>query len=83
MKKLFCAVALLLSSLTFAQNNPVADPAAVVLAGNARLTVLTPQMIRMEWSANKQFEDHASMVFLNRKLRSQDSRKPQKADGWY
>ena len=68
MKKLFCAVALLLSSLTFAQNNPVADPAAVVLAGNARLTVLTPQMIRMEWSANKQFEDHASMVFLNRKL---------------
>src|SRR5512146_3351406 len=52
----------------YAQNDPVADPAAVVRAGNARFTVLTPQMIRMEWSAEKQFEDHPSMVFLNRKL---------------
>jgi alpha-glucosidase (family GH31 glycosyl hydrolase) len=62
------AVALLVSTLAFGQDNPVADPAAVVMAGNARFTVLTPQMIRMEWSAEKQFEDHASMVFLNRKM---------------
>jgi alpha-glucosidase (family GH31 glycosyl hydrolase) len=48
--------------------NPVADPAAVVIAGHARFTVLTPQLIRMEWSADKKFEDHASFVFLNRRL---------------
>ena len=48
--------------------DPVADPKAVVLAGNARFTVLTPQLIRMEWAADAKFEDHASLVFLNRRL---------------
>jgi alpha-glucosidase len=36
--------------------------------GHARFTVLTPQLIRMEWSADGKFEDHASFVFLNRRL---------------
>ena len=48
--------------------DPVADPKAVVVVGNARFTVLTPQLIRMEWAADGKFEDHASLVFLNRKL---------------
>jgi alpha-glucosidase len=48
--------------------NPVADPSAVVTVGNARFTVLTPQLIRMEWAADGKFEDHASFVFLNRRL---------------
>jgi len=48
--------------------DPVADPNAEVIAGHARFTVLTPQLIRMEWSADGKFEDHASLVFLNRKL---------------
>ncbi len=48
--------------------NPVADPKAIVTAGNARFTVLTPQLIRMEWAADGKFEDHASLVFLNRNL---------------
>jgi len=48
--------------------DPVADPKAVVTAGNARFTVLTPHLIRMEWAADRKFEDHASLVFLNRKL---------------
>jgi alpha-glucosidase (family GH31 glycosyl hydrolase) len=51
-----------------AQNNPAADPKAVVVAGNARFTVLTPQLVRMEWSENGQFENHASLVFINRRL---------------
>src|ERR1700722_553965 len=51
-----------------APDNPVADPKAVVTVGNARFTVLTPQLIRMEWSADGKFEDHASFVFINRKL---------------
>ena len=49
-------------------NNPVADPKAVVIAGHARFTVLTPQLIRMEWAADGKFEDHASFVFINRRL---------------
>lgn len=68
LKATAAALVLLASTFALAQDNPVADAAAVVMAGNARFTVLTPQMVRMEWSAEKQFEDHASMVFLNRKM---------------
>ena len=58
-----------LHSHSFAEErSPVADPRAVVLSGNARFTLLTPQFIRMEWSADGRFEDHASLVFINRKL---------------
>ena len=49
-------------------DNPVADPKAIVTLGHARFTVLTPQLIRMEWAADSVFEDHASFVFLNRRL---------------
>jgi alpha-glucosidase len=49
-------------------DDPVADPRAMVTIGNARFTVLTPQLIRMEWSADGKFEDHASFVFINRGL---------------
>jgi len=48
--------------------DPVADPKAVVTLGQARFTVLTPQMIRMEWAADGKFENHASFVFLNRHM---------------
>ena len=48
--------------------DPVADPRAIVIAGHARFSVLTPQLVRMEWAADGKFEDHATMVFLNRKL---------------
>jgi alpha-glucosidase len=47
---------------------PAADPAAMVVSGNARFTVLTPELIRMEWAADGRFEDRASLVFLNRRL---------------
>ena len=48
--------------------DPVADPRAIVTVGHARFTILTPQLIRMEWAADSKFEDHASLVFLNRRL---------------
>jgi alpha-glucosidase len=51
-----------------AVTDPVADPKAVVVVGKTRFTVLTPELIRMEWAANGKFEDHASFVFLNRRL---------------
>jgi len=66
--------ALLLSHSAIAATNvpgrydPVADPRAMVTAGHARFTILTAQLIRMEWAADGKFEDHASLVFLNRKL---------------
>ena len=48
---------------------PRANEKAVVLAGsNARFTVLTPQLIRMEWSEDGVFEDRASLTFINRNL---------------
>ena len=49
-----------------AAGNPKADPRAVVEAGNARFTVLTPQLIRMEWSEDGRFEDRATLTFVNR-----------------
>src|SRR5580698_9262631 len=48
--------------------DPIADPRAVVSVGAARFTILTPQLIRMEWASDRKFEDHASLVFLNRRL---------------
>jgi alpha-glucosidase len=48
--------------------NPVADPKAMVTEGAARFTILTPRLVRMEWAADATFEDHASLVFVNRRL---------------
>jgi hypothetical protein len=42
-----------------ASYSPIANPAAVVTMGHVRFTVLTPQLIRMEWAADGKFEDHA------------------------
>lgn len=50
------------------EDNPVADPEAVVVSGNARFTVLTSRLIRMEWAADGQFEDNASLGVVNRRL---------------
>ncbi len=50
------------------EDNPVADPKAVVVEGNARFTVLTPQLVRMEWSSDGRFIDSPSLVFVNRRL---------------
>ena len=70
MKKLLvlAAMVLMLPSFVSAENNPKADEKAQVVVGNARFTVLTPQMIRMEWAEDGKFEDRASLTFVNRKL---------------
>src|SRR5215472_9752213 len=51
-----------------AVDEPTANSAAVVIVEHARFTVLTPELIRMEWSADGRFEDRASLVFINRRL---------------
>lgn len=58
---------LLLGTSVFAQN-PVANPKAQVVEGKARFTVLTDRLIRMEWAADGQFEDRASLAIVNREL---------------
>ena len=70
---LFVLFATLLTTVTVSaastfDANPKASDAAVVVAGNARFTVLTPQLIRMEWSEESLFEDKASLTFINRNL---------------
>lgn len=49
-------------------DNPKANPDAVVVSGNARFTVLTPEMIRIEYSDNGIFEDRATFAVINRNL---------------
>ena len=70
MKKLLvlAIAAIVLPMFASAENCPKADEKAQVVAGNARFTVLTPQMIRMEWSEDGKFEDRATLTFVNRKL---------------
>jgi alpha-glucosidase (family GH31 glycosyl hydrolase) len=51
-----------------AQPGTEANKDAIVISGNARFTVLTPELIRMEWSEDGQFEDLASLIFTQRDL---------------
>lgn len=75
LKKIYAAAFILISACMAplplkgsTEGNPVADPGAVVICGNARFTVLTPEMIRMEWSPDKKWEDSKSLTFINRNL---------------
>lgn len=43
-----------------------ANPAAVVQRSHVRFTVLTPRIIRMEWSPDGHFVDAPSQVFIDR-----------------
>lgn len=55
---------------TTSKTSPIADSAAVVVSGDMRFTVLTPEMIRIEWrsGSTKKFEDHATFTVINRLL---------------
>jgi alpha-glucosidase (family GH31 glycosyl hydrolase) len=46
--------------------HPVADPKAVVSVGNARFTLLTSRLVRMEYNPEARFEDRPSQVFWHR-----------------
>ena len=56
------------SALGVSANNPKAPSEAVVKSGNARFTVLTPEMIRIEYSDSGVFEDRATFAVVNRQL---------------
>ena len=63
-----CLVLLGFAFSAEAKDNPVANPKATVVSGNMRFTVLTPEMIRIEWDENKKFEDRATFAVINRDL---------------
>lgn len=48
------------------RGQPVAHPDAVVVCGNARFTVLTPRLLRLEWAETGQFEDRCTYAFPTR-----------------
>jgi len=68
MKRIIFILFLLLNTLYAQKYDPVANPEAVVISENVRFTILTPGLIRMEWAEDEVFEDHASLVFVNRNL---------------
>jgi len=68
-KKLLVTIFCLASTVLMAQEyQPEANPKAVIVSGNARFTVLSPRVIRMEWSSDGKFTDNASLTFVNRNL---------------
>ena len=46
----------------------MADPAAVIRGDRYRITVLADGLVRLEWSADGEFEDRASTFALNRAM---------------
>ena len=48
--------------------HPEASKDAQVITGKARFTVLTPRLVRMEWSEDGCFEDRATLGIVNRNL---------------
>ena len=68
---IFLTLCLAISSFAQGQSDgfaPKAADQAQVVFGKARFTVLTPRLIRMEWSADSQFEDRATLGIVNRDL---------------
>lgn len=86
MKRLLSAILTILLALGIsvgAQNNPVANADATVVCGNARFTVLTPEMIRIEYSDKGVFEDRATFTIVNRQLDTPAFEKTEDADFVY
>ncbi|HSR31505.1 MAG TPA: TIM-barrel domain-containing protein [Anaerolineae bacterium] len=48
------------------RGQPTANPDSVVVSGHARFTVLTPRLLRLEWSETGKFEDRGTYAFPTR-----------------
>ena len=46
----------------------IADPTSIVYEGQARFTILSPRLIRLEWSPNKQFVDAKTWLVQSRQI---------------
>ena len=45
---------------------PIANPKAVIVSSNVRISVLMEDVIRIEYSPTRDFEDRASQIIINR-----------------
>ena len=68
-------------SLCAQQYDPIADPKAIVVQDQARFTILSDRLIRMEYVPDGKFNDQATLTFVNRKLPVPDYQ-VKHADGW-
>lgn len=71
MKQIFFIIAtvcLSLQAYAATEYVPKADDRAEVVCDNARFTILTSRLIRMEWAEDGKFEDRASFTVVNRNL---------------
>ncbi len=81
-KKVFLLIALsFFATDALALQNPEANPKAVITVDEARFTVLTPRVIRMEWNKEKKFDDRASFAIINRNTTVPDFSKKERK-GW-
>jgi hypothetical protein len=60
------------SSRLTVPGNPVANPDSILEGRHWRITVLTPGLVRLEWSDDGVFEDRASTFAVNRALPTPD-----------
>ncbi len=67
-KIVLLSIAIFLSNISFSQNTPIANPKSIVKVGNARFTVLSDGLIRMEYSKDGRFVNDASQIVINRNL---------------
>jgi alpha-glucosidase (family GH31 glycosyl hydrolase) len=51
------------------QGKPLATSASLVVCGQARFTILTSRLIRLEWLSGGEFEDRGTFAFPNRDAR--------------
>lgn len=63
---LFCFITVVVNANE--EWNPLAQEEAVVTSGNARFTILTPRLIRIQYSSTGKFEDRATFAVVNRRL---------------
>ena len=61
----FCA-SLLIATIT--GNSLFADPSSIVTEGQARFSILSPRLIRLEWSATKEFVDSKTWLVQSRQI---------------
>ena len=85
MHDMFSAAALLLLffavGLCAQAHDPNPNGDAIVQRGNARFTILTPRVVRMEWAEDGVFEDRTSLVFIDRNVET-PSFTHDEEDGW-
>ena len=83
-RKLAAAVfaATLLTSCSSADKTFAADASASVVHGNVRFQVLSPSLVRMEYSPKSSFVDEASVAVVGRSNFAGVAPKTSEKDGW-